>query len=205
MSLFDSIPDAIEAFKNGEFLVVLDDESRENEGDLIIAASHITTSKMAFLVRHSSGYVCAPLTNELADKLELPYMIENRSDRHGTAYTVTVDAIEGTTTGISASDRAITTNLLSNPNATAADFMRPGHILPLRARDGGILQRRGHTEAAVDLCKLAGQPPVGVICEIVRDEDGLMARRDDCLAFAKTHGLKAISIDDLAKYLESQK
>ncbi|KAG5368439.1 3,4-dihydroxy-2-butanone 4-phosphate synthase [Yarrowia sp. C11] len=202
MSQFSAIPEALEAFKNGEFLVVMDDESRENEGDLIIAAAQTTTEKMAFLIRHSSGFVCVPLSNELADKYELPYMVENRTDRHGTAYTVTCDAIEGTTTGISAHDRALTARCLADKNTTAASFMRPGHVVPLRAVDGGVLARRGHTEAAVDLCKLTGQAAAGVICEIVRDEDGLMARTDDCLAFAKTHGIKAITIDALVKHIE---
>lgn len=201
---FDAIPEALEAFKRGEFLVVLDNEGRENEGDLIIAASAVTTEKMAFLVRHSSGYVCAPISSALADKLELPLMVANGNDRHRTAYTVTIDAAKDTTTGISAHDRALTARTLADPKATAADFIRPGHMVPLRARDGGVLVRPGHTEAAVDLCILTGQAPAGVICEIVRDEDGLMARRDDCLKFAKKHGLKAITIDALVEYRKKQ-
>uniref|UniRef100_A0A060T4W8 3,4-dihydroxy-2-butanone 4-phosphate synthase n=1 Tax=Blastobotrys adeninivorans TaxID=409370 RepID=A0A060T4W8_BLAAD len=202
-SLFDPVSTAVEAFRNGEFLVVLDDESRENEGDLIIAGDAVTTEKMAFLVRHSSGYVCAPVTTEVADRLELPLMCPNRSDRHGTAYTVSVDYRDGTTTGISAHDRALTCRKLADAQTKPDDFIRPGHLLPLRAVDGGVLKRRGHTEAAVDLCKLAGKPPVGVICEIVREEDGLMARRDDCLKFARAHGLKAITIDDLVAHISS--
>jgi 3,4-dihydroxy 2-butanone 4-phosphate synthase len=201
---FSAIPDAIEAFKRGEFLVVLDDESRENEGDLIIAAGAITTEKMAFLVRYSSGYVCAPITNDMADRLELPLMLKDRSDRHGTAYTVTVDFAEGTTTGISAHDRALTARKLADPSTKPNEFMRPGHLIPLRAVDGGVLARRGHTEAGVDLARLAGFQPASVICEIVRDEDGLMARKDDCLEFAKQHNLKAITIDDLVEYIRSQ-
>lgn len=202
---FSTIPEAIEAYKKGEFLIVLDDESRENEGDLIIAASKVTTEKMAFLVRHSSGYVCAPLSKELADKLQLPLMSKDRTDRHGTAYTITVDYADGTTTGISAHDRALTARKLADPSSKAEDFLRPGHLVPLRAVDGGVLARRGHTEAGVDLSRLAGFEPASVICEIVRDEDGLMARRDDCLAFSKAHGIKVITIDDLADYVKELK
>ncbi|KAK9468265.1 DHBP synthase RibB-like alpha/beta domain-containing protein [Lipomyces arxii] len=202
--MFATIPEALEAFKKGEFLVVLDDESRENEGDLIIAAELVTTEQMAFLVRHSSGFVCAPLTLARADELDLQPMIAHNSDRHGTAYTVTVDVREGTTTGISAHDRALTCRALANSVVEADGFMRPGHVVPLRAVDGGVLKRRGHTEAAVDLCKWSGLAPAGVICEIVRDEDGLMARRDDCLEFGKKHGILVITIDALADYITLQ-
>ncbi|KAA8915602.1 hypothetical protein TRICI_002247 [Trichomonascus ciferrii] len=201
--MFNSVDEALAAFKRGEFLVVLDDESRENEGDLIIAAEFMTTEKMAFLVRHSSGYVCAPITNQIADRLELPLMSSTRSDRHGTAYTITCDFKEGTTTGISAHDRALTTRKLADPTVQPDDFLKPGHILPLRAVDDGILARQGHTEAGVDLCKLTGLNPAAVICEIVRDEDGLMARRDDCLKFAKTHSIMAITIEQLVNYKKS--
>lgn len=198
----------------------MDDEGRENEGDLIIAAELTTQEKMAFLVRHSSGYVCAPLSNDIADRLKLPLMADalhknqsskavatdadgTPSDRHGTAYTISCDFAHGTTTGISAHDRALTARKLADPSVGPVDFLRPGHLLPLRARDGGVLERRGHTEAGVDLCKLSGLNPVSIICELVREEDGLMARRDDCLKFAKEHNLKAITIDDLAKFIES--
>lgn len=183
---------------------MLDNESRENEGDLIIAAEAVTTEKMAFLVRHSSGYVCAPLDKSIADRLDLPLMSATRSDRHGTAYTITVDFKEGTTTGISAHDRALTARKLADPATKAEDFMRPGHLIPLRAVDGGVVKRPGHTEAGVDLSRLAGFSPAAVICEIVRDEDGLMARRDDCLAFAQKHNLLAITIDDLISFVSSQ-
>lgn len=185
---------------NGEFLIVLDDESRENEGDLIIAASKVTTEKMAFLVRHSSGFVCAPLTNQIADRLELPLMHSSRTDRHGTAYTITADFAENTTTGISAHDRALTARKLADLSTKPCDFLKPGHLLPLRAKDGGVLERRGHTEAGVDLCKLAGLEPVSVICELVRDEDGLMARKDDCIKFSNTYNIRVITIEDLVKY-----
>ncbi|ODV92463.1 hypothetical protein CANCADRAFT_87084 [Tortispora caseinolytica NRRL Y-17796] len=197
---FNSIPEALEAFKNGEFLVVMDDEGRENEGDLIIAAEHLTTEKAAFLVKYSSGLVCAPMSCSRADELDLPLMVPSGSDRHGTAYTLTTDYIHGTTTGISAHDRSLTISKFADPSATSADFMRPGHVLPLRARDGGVLERRGHTEAAVDLCKLSGCYPAAAICEITAD-DGSIAKRDFCLKFAAENNLKIITIDALAEYL----
>ncbi|KAK9448789.1 3,4-dihydroxy-2-butanone 4-phosphate synthase [Limtongia smithiae] len=202
--MFDSISDALEDFRNGQFLIVVDDESRENEGDLIVAAVHTTTERMAFLVRYSSGYVCAPMTNARADELELPLMVAKNSDRHGTAYTITVDIREGTTTGISAHDRGLTCRKLADEGTQSSDFMKPGHVVPLRAVDGGVLKRRGHTEAAVDLCKLSGLPQVGVIGELVNDSDGSMARRDDCLAFGKQHGIRVISIEDLERYIQSK-
>lgn len=201
---FDSVEDTVKAIARGELVIVLDDEGRENEGDLIMAASLTTTEKMAFLVKHSSGYVCAPLPAPLADKLGLPLMVTNLEDQHKTAYCVSCDCREDTTTGISAHDRALTVRKLADPTSTSATFNRPGHMLPLRARDGGVLERRGHTEAAVDLCKLAGLPPVGVICELVKADDGLMARRDDCLKFAQEHNLKVTTIDAMVKYLEAR-
>lgn len=201
MSDFCTVPEAIEAFKNGEFLVVMDDEDRENEGDLIMAAELMTQEKMAFLVRHSSGYVCVPLSTERADKLDLPPMIPNQTDRHGTAYTVTCDYAHGTTTGISAHDRALTVKNLANPKSVPTDFIRPGHVLPLRAVPGLLNKRRGHTEAAVQLCELSGLQPAGAICELVRDEDGLMMRLDDCVSFAKTHNLKVVTIEQIVKHI----
>lgn len=203
MSKFCSVPEAIEAIKNGEFLVVMDDESRENEGDLIIAAEKITQQKMAFLVRHSSGYVCVPLSTERADQLDLQPMLKDRTDRHGTAYTVTCDFADGTTTGISAHDRALTANLLANAKSKPDDFIRPGHILPLRAVPGLLKKRRGHTEASVHLCELAGLQPAAVICELVRDEDGLMMRLDDCQAFCKEHDIKLVTIEQIVQYLDA--
>lgn len=197
--MFDTIDSALKAFKNGEFLLVLDDENRENEGDLIASAEDMTTEKMAFLVKYSSGYVCVPLTNERADALDLPLMIPSMQDRHKTAYTVTCDAFEGTSTGISAHDRALTARALASPQSTPKTLNRPGHVLPLRARDGGVLTRVGHTEAAVDLCALTGKEPAAVICELVRD-DGAMARRDDCLEFGRKHNIKVITIADLVEF-----
>ncbi|KAJ3342839.1 hypothetical protein HDU93_000969 [Gonapodya sp. JEL0774] len=198
---FDTIEDALKDFAEGKFLIVVDDEDRENEGDLIIAAQFMTQEKMAFLIRYSSGLVCAPMTYERLEELNLPLMVSNNDNKEymGTAFTVTVDLIGETTTGISAADRAATVRGLADPKRKAADFARPGHILPLRAHRGGVLKRTGHTEAAVDLCKLSGLTPVGVICEIVKD-DGEMARRDDLEVFAKKFGIKMITIADMAKY-----
>ncbi|KAI1380419.1 3,4-dihydroxy-2-butanone 4-phosphate synthase [Hypoxylon crocopeplum] len=210
---FDSIPDAITAFRNGEFIVVMDDPGRENEGDLIIAAENITTEQMAFMVRHSSGYVCAPITPALTESLKLPQMVENSEDPRGTAYTVSVDAADpSVTTGISAHDRALTARLLADPNSTPASFRRPGHVLPLRARPGGVRVRRGHTEAGVDFCRLTGKPEAAVICELVDDgeevsgravqENPGMMRGEGCIAFARKWGLKVCTIEDLVNYLE---
>ncbi|CAL1195045.1 unnamed protein product [Candida parapsilosis] len=199
--VFTPIEEALAAFKKGEFLVVMDDEDRENEGDLITAAELITQEQMAFLVRHSSGYVCAPLSTERADKLDLRPMIEHQTDRHGTAYTVTCDYADGTTTGISAHDRALTVRSLANKDSKPNDFIKPGHIVPLRAVPGLLNKRRGHTEAAVQLCELTGLQPAAVICELVRDEDGLMMRLDDCVKFSKEHDIKIININQLVDYI----
>ncbi|EDO16028.1 hypothetical protein Kpol_495p26 [Vanderwaltozyma polyspora DSM 70294] len=209
-SIFMPIEEAIEHFKKNKFIIVMDDESRENEGDLICAAANVHTEDLAFLVRYSSGYVCAPMSNAIADKLDLPLLRtgmkyqSNADDRHGTAYTITVDFAEGTTTGISAHDRALTCRKLSESSSTATDFLKPGHICPLRAVDGGVLNRRGHTEAAVDLCKLGGLPEVGVICELVNDRDGSMMRLDDCVKFGHDHNIPLISIEQLVEYLENK-
>jgi len=167
---FNSVKDTIEAFKKGEFVIILDDANRENEGDLIIAADAITPEKMAFLVRYSSGLICAPILPSRADVLTLPLMVPNNEDPIRTAYTVSIDANHPTvTTGISAYDRSLACQMLAGPNAKASDFRRPGHILPLRARPGGVRVRRGHTEATVDLCRLAGKFPAGVIAELVEE------------------------------------
>ena len=195
----DSIEDALDAFGKGEFLVVVDDEDRENEGDLIIAADAMTDEKMAFMIRHTSGVICAPLLDERAEELRLPLMVAENTESHRTAFTVTVDLIEGCSTGISAADRTRTVIAMADPERTAGEFARPGHIFPLRARPGGVLKRAGHTEAGVDLCKMTGRAPVGVLCEIVND-DGTMKRLGDCRAFADEHGLKLISIADLIRY-----
>ncbi len=190
------VVDAIRAFEDGEIVVVTDDDDRENEGDLIVAAVHCTPEKMAFIVRHTSGIVCAPMPREEAKRLNLNAMVAENDSAHTTAFTVTVDYKHGTTTGISADDRTLTVRNLANPNAGPADFVRPGHIFPLIAREGGVLMRSGHTEAAVDLCKLAGLPPIGVICELVND-DGTVTRGPQVTAFAEQHGLKQVSVADL--------
>lgn len=200
---FDTVADAIEAIANGEFVIVVDDTDRENEGDLIIAAEKITTEKMAFLVRHSSGLVCVAMQAQRLQALDLPQMVTENADPFRTAFTVSVDYKYGTTSGISAADRALTLRALADPASQAGDFHRPGHLFPLRARLGGVLERPGHTEAAHDLAVLAGLQPVGVLCEIVND-DGSMARRPDLLRFAKQHGLKIITIADIIAYRERQ-
>ncbi|KAF4593034.1 hypothetical protein EYR38_008743 [Pleurotus pulmonarius] len=192
---FDSMDDALTAFADGEFVVVMDDEDRENEGDLIIAAAHCTTEKMAWMIKHTSGFICAALTGDRLRELEIPMMVADNQDPHKTAYTVTVDYKHGTTTGISAHDRGLTARSLASPNSQASDFSRPGHLVPLRARDGGVLARTGHTESSVDLCRLTDLPPVGLLCEMVNDDaQGTMARRDDCRAFADQWGIKMISV-----------
>ncbi|CAK7223321.1 3,4-dihydroxy 2-butanone 4-phosphate synthase [Sporothrix curviconia] len=250
---FNSIPETIEAFRNGEFIVVLDDPGRENEGDLIIAAEEVTTEQMAFLIRHSSGIICAPLLPTRADRLDLPPMVVNNEDPRGTAYTLTIDAADDiVSTGISAHDRALACRRLAQDDAelealvaaqqsqngasnghnhnhsaaassssasaspskftAAAAFRRPGHVLPLRARPGGVRERCGHTEAAVDFCRLAGKRRVAVISELVDDGEPVpgqalhrspgMLRGDGCIAFAQKWGLKVCTISDLAAFLE---
>lgn len=195
----DRVSDAVRAFERGEIVVVTDDDDRENEGDLIVAAVHATPEKLAFIVRHTSGIVCAPLTREDAERLRLPPMVAENDAPLGTAFTVSVDYKHGVTSGISAEERCLTVRALANPNAGASDFVRPGHIFPLVAREGGVLMRSGHTEAAVDLCKLAGLPPVGVICEMVND-DGSVMRGPQVAAFAREHGLRQVSVEDLIAY-----
>lgn len=210
---FDSIESTIQAFRNGEFIVVLDDTSRENEGDLIIAAEDMTPAKMAFMVRYTSGIICTPMPRSLCDKLELPQMVAENEDPNRTAYTISIDSTDPTvTTGISAHDRSLTCQTLASPKVKPEHFRRPGHVFPLRARDGGVRQRQGHTEAAVEFCRLAKKAPVGVICELVEDgqpiegraefrEPGMM-RRDACLDFGKKWGLKVCTIEDLVDYVE---
>ncbi len=196
---FDPIEAVIAAVGRGEMVVMVDDEDRENEGDLIMAAEHATAEKLAFIIRHTSGVVCAPLTDERCDDLRLPLMVEQNTESQRTAFTDTVDLIEGTSTGISAADRAATLRALADPTAGFTDFARPGHIFPLRARPGGVLKRAGHTEAAVDLARLAGCQPAGVICEIQND-DGTMMRLPDLRRFCSEHGLLLSSIAELIKW-----
>jgi 3,4-dihydroxy 2-butanone 4-phosphate synthase / GTP cyclohydrolase II len=201
MTTFATVEQAVADIAAGKPVVVVDDADRENEGDLIFAAEMSTPELVAFMVRYTSGYICVPLTDEDCDRLELPPMYHTNQDKRGTAYTVSVDAREGVTTGISAHDRAHTMRLLADPASTSVDFTRPGHVVPLRARAGGVLRRPGHTEAAVDLCRLAGLRPAGVLCEIVSQksvED--MARLDELEVFAAEHDLSLISIADLIAY-----
>ena len=198
----DPVEDAIAAIAAGRAVVVVDDEDRENEGDIIFAAAHATQELMAWTIRHTSGVICVPMTGELADRLNLPPMVQDNQDAKGTAYTVSCDAAHGVTTGISAADRALTARVLANPSAKPSDVTRPGHIFPLRAVDGGVLKRRGHTEASVDLCALAGVAPVGVIAEIVHD-DGEMMRLPALREFANEFEIPLISIEDLAAFCEA--
>ena len=199
----DPIQSCIAAFQTGAMVIVTDDDDREGEGDLIIAASHCTAEAMAFIVRHTSGIVCAPITEADAKRLRLDPMVSSNDSAHTTAFTVSIDYKPNLTTGISAEERTATCRALANPNAGANDFARPGHIFPLIARDGGVLMRAGHTEAAVDLCKLAGLPPVGVICELVND-DGTVMRGPQISAFAARHGLKHLTIADLINWRQAR-
>lgn len=201
MSRFESIERAVAAIADGRAVVVVDDEDRENEGDLIFAAQMATPELLAFMVRYTSGYICVPLTEADCERLDLPPMYHTNEDRRGTAYTVTVDAADGISTGISAADRCHTIRLLADPKSEPRDFRRPGHVVPLRAKEGGVLRRPGHTEAAVDLARLAGLQPAGVLCEIVSQKDeGDMARRDELEVFAAEHELPLITIADLIAY-----
>lgn len=193
--------------------MVLDDPGRENEADLIVAAESITTQQMAFMVRYSSGLICAPILPQRTKELDLPQMVENNEDPRTTAYTISVDAADpSVTTGISAHDRALACRVLADESATPASLRRPGHVFPLRAKIGGVRQRRGHTEAAIDLCRLAGKKPAAVISELVedgvevegqavREEPGMM-RGEACVAFARKWGLKVCTIEDMVRYLE---
>ena len=198
-SSFDTIEDAIEDIRKGRMVIVVDDEDRENEGDLIMAAELVTPERIAFMVRHTSGVICMPIVGDRLDELEIPLMVADATDLQRTAFTVSVDALKGTTTGISASDRAATIRAMVDRETTPRDLVRPGHIFPLRYRQGGVLKRAGHTEAAVDLARLAGLYPAGVLGEIV-NEDGTMARLPQLARFAAAHGLRIISISDLIEY-----
>ncbi len=194
-----AVAEAIRAFEHGEIVVVTDDDDRENEGDLILAAVHATPEKIAFIIRHTSGIVCAPMTRERARALHLDPMVADNDAPMSTAFTVSVDVRHGLTTGISAEERCNTVRALANPNAGPTDFVRPGHVFPLIAREGGVLMRSGHTEAAVDLCRLAGLELIGVISELIND-DGTVMRGPDVAAFAASHGLRQVSVSDLIAY-----
>ncbi len=195
----NSIEDALKDFREGKFVIVVDDEDRENEGDLIMAAEMITPEKVNFMLKNARGVLCVPVTLSRADELDLPHQVSDNTSMLGTPFTVTVDKLEGCSTGVSAHDRAATIKALADPNSTPQTFGRPGHINPLYAQDNGVLRRSGHTEAAVDLCKLAGCFPAGVLMEIM-NEDGTMARMPDLQKRAKEWGMKIISIKDIIAY-----
>ncbi len=197
------VAQALRAYEAGEIVVVTDDDDRENEGDLIVAAVHCTPEKMAFIIRHTSGIVCAPMTLSAARRLNLAPMVAENDAPHATAFTVSVDYRHDTTTGISAEERTSTCRALANPNAGPSDFVRPGHVFPLVAKEGGVLMRSGHTEAAVDLCKLCKLEPVGVISELM-NEDGTVMRGGQVQDFAKAHNLKMVSVADLIAYRQRQ-
>jgi len=196
---FHTIEEAIREINEGRMIVVVDDEDRENEGDILMAADKVTPEAINFMATHARGLICTPLTSEICDRLDLPAMVTRNTDSHETAFTVSVDAKMITTTGISAHERAATIKALIDPKTKPDDLARPGHVFPLRAKEGGVLRRAGHTEAAIDLARMAGLYPAGVICEIMK-EDGSMARVPELLEFAQRHGLKIITIADLINY-----
>ncbi|HEV2286007.1 MAG TPA: 3,4-dihydroxy-2-butanone-4-phosphate synthase, partial [Steroidobacteraceae bacterium] len=199
VSQLASVEELLAELRAGRMVVIVDDEDRENEGDLIMAAEHATAEAVAFMIRHTSGIICVPMEEQRLAALELPQMVPVNSESHRTAFTVSVDLSRGTTTGVSSADRAATIRALADAGSAAADFARPGHIFPLRPRPGGVLVRAGHTEAAVDLCRLAGLKPVGVLCEVMND-DGTMARRPQLEEFARRHGLKLGTIAALIRH-----
>ena len=196
---FNTIDEALEALRAGEVLIVVDDEDRENEGDFVCAAEKITPEIVNFMVSQGRGMVCVPLTEERMNELRLGMMVDGNTALHGTNFTVTVDYIHGTTTGISASDRAATIRALADPGTLPTDLARPGHIFPLKAVPGGVLRRAGHTEALVDLTRMAGLQPVGVLCEILK-EDGTMARTPELMDMAERYKLKIIAVNQLIEY-----
>lgn len=198
-NIFDSVETCLAEIRQGRMVIVTDDEDRENEGDLIMAADKVTAPAMGFMIRHTSGVICVPMTGDRLDALQLPLMVEHNQESHRTAFTVSVDAARGVTTGISAGDRTATVQTLVNPQAKPTDLVRPGHIFPLRYREGGVLIRAGHTEASVDLARLAGCTPAGIISEITND-DGTMARLPELTKFKQAHGLKLCTIRDLIEY-----
>ncbi len=197
--MFCSVEEAVEEIKNGKIIIVVDDEDRENEGDFVCAAEYVTPEIVNFMTKYGRGMLCVAVSGKRLDELGLPLMVDSNSALHGTQFTVTVDAIEGTTTGISAADRALTIKKIINDNTKASDFARPGHIFPLRAFDEGVLRRAGHTEAAVDICKLSNLKPAGVLCEILHD-NGQMARVPDLMKIAEKFNLKILTVKDVIEY-----
>lgn len=200
---FSTIQDLISDIRNGKMVIIVDDEDRENEGDLVCASEKVTPDLINFMATHGRGLICAPISQEIAERLGLPLMVRRNTESHGTNFTVAVDAADGVTTGISSADRARTVRVLANPLSEPQDLVRPGHILPLQAKQGGVLRRAGHTEAAVDLARLAGLEPAGVICEIL-NEDGTMARLPELLRFAEKHQLRIGTIAALIEYRRSE-
>ncbi len=200
---FHSIPEAIAEIRKGRMIVVVDDRNRENEGDVVFAACKSTPAKINFLAKHARGLICVAMTADRVESLRLPMMVQDNLSRHETAFTVSVEARHGTSTGISAADRSLTAQLLADEKSKADDFVSPGHVFPIKARRGGVLVRAGHTEAAVDLVEMAELGTAGVICEIM-NEDGTMARLKDCEKFAKRHGLLLVSVEDLISYRRTQ-
>ncbi|MBY5801299.1 3,4-dihydroxy-2-butanone-4-phosphate synthase [Rhizobium leguminosarum] len=198
-----TIEDAISAIASGKMVVVVDDQNRENEGDIVVAADAVTPETIAFMMTHARGLVCIAMEGERLDALDIPLMVPNNTESHKTAFTVSVDYLKGTSTGISAADRAATVRALVDDRAKADEFARPGHIFPLRANPRGVLGRPGHTEAAVDLARLAGRIPAGVICEVAND-DGTMSRLPELTLFAERHNLPLVTIEDLVAYLDRQ-
>ena len=197
--MFCNVEEAIEEIKNGKVIIIIDDEDRENEGDFVCAAEFVTPEIINFMITHGKGLVCISLTGKRLEELELPLMVDENSALHGTQFTITVDAVEGTTTGISAADRAVTIKKMIDPNSRRNDFAVPGHIFPLRAMDEGVLRRAGHTEAVVDLCSLAGLNHAGVLCEILQD-NGEMARTPQLIELAEKFNLKVLTVKDLIQY-----
>lgn len=195
----ERVAHALESLRAGRGVCVVDDENRENEGDLIYSAEHVTQAQMALLIRECSGIVCLCLTPEQCARLELPMMVEHNTNRQGTAFTVSIEAAEGVTTGVSAADRVTTIRAAVAEDARPDDLLRPGHVFPLAARSGGVLERRGHTEATVDLMRLAGLKPCGVLCELTR-EDGVMMRLPEVAAFAREHDMIVLSVEDVAAW-----
>lgn len=201
--MISGIEDAIAAIARGEMVVVVDDEDRENEGDIVVASQAVTPEKIAFMMNHARGLICVAMEGEQLDALDIPLMVPNNTESQKTAFTVSVDYIHGTTTGISAADRAATVLALLDDRSQPSDFARPGHIFPLRAHPKGVLARPGHTEAAVELARLAGLAPSGVICEVAND-DGTMARLPELELFAERHALRLVTIKDLIGYISRQ-
>lgn len=200
---FERVERALDALRKGRGVMVLDDENRENEGDMIFAAETMTVEQMALTIRHGSGIVCLCMTEERRQQLELPMMVENNSSQFQTAFTVTIEAAKGVTTGVSAADRITTIRAAAADDARPSDLNRPGHVFPLRAQNGGVLTRRGHTEATIDLVSLAGFKPLGVLCELTND-DGTMAHAPEAIVFAKQHDMPVVTIEDLVAYRQNE-